>query len=107
MQHDSELDITKNIRLIEWLKTELITGVAEVYRLLLKGARVSQDTIADVLANIIIVCYLLGKRLGVPYMIVDQKLESKIRLGIIEEHEVEKTHGDLSSLSSYIHNNRG
>jgi hypothetical protein len=107
MQGDRDLDIARNIRLIEWLKSELITGVAEIYRFMLNGARASQEAVADALASIILACYLLGKRLGIHYAIVDQKMESKIRLGIVEEHEIEKDYGDLSSLGSYIKNNRG
>jgi len=106
MQKDRDFDIAKNIRLIEWLKTELITSVSEIYRLMLSGARAGQDALADALANVILVSYLLGKRMGIHYATIDQKIQKKIRLGTLEEHEIEKDYGDLSSLGSYIDNNR-
>jgi hypothetical protein len=94
-------DIAKNIRLVEWLKSEILTSVAELFRLLVNGARASQDALADCLASLIVAAYLLGKRLGISFTAIDSKIESKIRLGMIEEHDVEKHYGDLTSLSEY------
>ena len=101
-----DMDITKNIRMLEWLKCELLAGVSSLFDLCFKGAQVSQDAILDVLSNIIMVTYLTGKRLGLKYEDVDKKLESKLKLGIVEEHEAEKWFGDLSNLNQYIKNNR-
>jgi len=101
-----ELDIAKNIRLIEWLKSEIITSVAELFRLLTNGIRGTQDALADCLASIIVACYLLGKRLGVHFGTIDQKVENKIRLGILEDHEIEKSYGDLSALKQHLKDSR-
>jgi len=101
MARDTELDIAKNIRLVEWLKSELLTSVAELFRLLANGIKGSQEALADCLSSMIVAAYLLGKRLGVPFEMIDRKMENKIRLGIIEEHDVEKYYGDLTSLSEY------
>lgn len=103
---DKPFDIAKNIRLIEWLKSEILSSVAELFKLLTNGIRGSQEALADCLASIIIVSYLLGKRLGVQYFVIDQKIEGKIRLGIVEEHDVEKDYGDLSALSRYLKEDR-
>jgi LCP family protein required for cell wall assembly len=93
MGKGGEFDIAKNIRLVEWLKCEILSSVAELYRLLAsgikKGSRGSQDAIADCLSSMIVAAYLLGKRLGIPFLVIDNKIESKIRLGMIEEHDVE------------------
>lgn len=103
---NKDISITKNIRMIEWLKCELLAGVSSLFELCFKGVKVSQESILDVLANIIMVAYLTGKRLGLKYYDIDKKLEEKLKLGIIEEHEAEKWFGDLSNLSQYIKNNR-
>jgi len=103
---DRELDITKNVRLVEWLKSELLASIAELFKLLITGAKISQEALADCLANIILVSYLLGKRLGVHFAVIDKKVEEKIRLGILEEHDVEKNYGDLSDLSQHIKGSR-
>ena len=36
---DKEIDITRNIRLIEWLKSELLTDLADLFRVLSRGVR--------------------------------------------------------------------
>jgi len=98
---NAELDIAKNIRLVEWLKSEILTSVAEVYRLLANGIKGSQEALADCLSSIIVAVYLLGRRLGISYDTIGRRIESKIRLGIVEEHDVEKYYGDLTSLGEY------
>ncbi|WP_026895388.1 MazG-like family protein [Clostridiisalibacter paucivorans] len=99
------IDITKNIKVIEWLKSELLTTIASLFELLVNGAKSSQDAILDVLANIIFVTYLLGKRLGISYEKINLHIENKIKLGIIENHKIEKWYGDLSELSNHFNRN--
>lgn len=104
---DKEIDITRNIRLIEWLKSELLTDVANLFKSLAKGMREEvYDTVADTLANIILIAYLIGKRLGMGYSAIESKIESKIKLGLIENHDVEKYYGDLSELSKHMNASR-
>jgi len=100
------IGITKNIKLIEWLKSELLNGISALYQLLLKGSKDSQEVITDTIANIILVSYLLARRLGITFAAVDLKIKSKIKLGITDQHEVEKWYGDLSELSGYMNRNR-
>ena len=79
-----------------------LTSAAELFRLLARGMKASQDALADCLASMIIAAYLLGKRLGIPFQVIENKIEGKIRLGIIEEHDVEKHYGDLTALGSHL-----
>lgn len=103
---NKDTDITRNIRLIEFLKSELLTAVATLHQTLLKGAKVTQESLVDVLANLILVTYLLGKRLGLAFSVIDTKIQEKIRIGMLEEHETEKWYGDLSTLDDYMKKNR-
>jgi hypothetical protein len=103
---DQQIDVTKNIKTIEWLKSELLTTIASLFELLVKGVKGTQDALIDVLANIILVTYILGKRLGINFATVDMRIEDKIRLGILEKHKVEGWYGDLSSLKQYLDRNR-
>ena len=103
---DRDLDVTKNIKMIEWLKSELLTTVASLYAVLIKGMRDSRDTLIDVLANIILVAYLLGKRLGLSHRVIDMRIHEKIRLGILEDHKLEEWYGDLSNLKQYLDEGR-
>ena len=100
---DRELDITRNIRLIEWLKSEILMDISNLFRVLVKGFKDEvQDSVAETLANVILISYILGRRLGTSYSQIEAKVESKIRLGIIGEHDVEKYYGDLSELSRHL-----
>ncbi len=103
---NQDTDITKNIRMIEFLKSELLTGVATLYQSLIKGTKVGQEVLVDALANLILVTYLLGKRLGLASAVIDSKIMEKIRIGMIEDHESEKWYGDLSELSDYMNRHR-
>lgn len=105
--NNKDVDITKNIKVIEWLKSELLTTVASLFDLLIKGTKNSQEAILDVLANIILVTYLLGKRLGISFEKIDLKIENKIKLGVVEEHKIEKWYGDLNNLLDYFKRKRG
>ncbi|MCG8541504.1 MAG: MazG-like family protein [Clostridia bacterium] len=102
------IDITKNIKIIEWLKSELLSSLASLFELLVKGIKGQQESIADILANVILVTYVLGRRLGINYSNLDMRIEDKIRLGVLEEHKLETWFGDLSSLRKHMDkNNKG
>lgn len=104
---ETDIDITRNVKIIEWLKSQLLADIADLFRSLVSGIKEEvRDSIADCISNIIIVAYLLAKRLGITYNVVELKLANKIRLGIIEEHDVEKYYGDLSELSHHLSLNR-
>ena len=104
---DKEIDITRNIKLIEWLKSELLTDIANLFRVLVNGIREEvHDSITDTISNIILISYLLGKRLGISYNAVEMKIHNKIKLGLVENHDVEKYYGDLSELSKHLGSSR-
>lgn len=98
-QGEQEIDIAKNIRAIEWLKTDLVASLAVLFRAMLKGG---EEAIADGLAGMIIGCYVLGRRLGIGFLRIEQKVLSKVKLNISEHHELEKWYGDLSALLRHL-----
>ena len=94
------MDITKNIRIIENLKSELLAGIAQLYsRMSADDCEDLKEIALDTLSNTIIISYLLSRRLGLDYTAIEKDIASKIRLGLIQEHETEKYFGDLSALS--------
>lgn len=104
---DKEIDITRNIKVIEWLKGEVLTDIANLFKTLASGMREEvHDSISDTISNIILICYLLGRRLGINYSSIDMKIESKIKLGLLDDHDVEKYYGDLSELSKHLDSSR-
>ena len=104
---DKEIDITRNIKIIEWLKSELLTDIANLFKVLVNGVKEEvHESVADTLSNIILISYLLGRRLGISYNSIEMKIENKVKLGLIENHDVEKYYGDLSELSRHLNSSR-
>ena len=104
---DREIDITRNIKIIEWLKSELLADIATLYKALVNGIREEvHESIAETLSNIILICYLLGRRLGASYNAIEIKVQNKIKLGLVENHDVEKYYGDLSELAKHLNSSR-
>ncbi len=95
--HDS--GIAKNIRIIEWLKADMLASLAALFKAMVKG---SEERLLDALSGLIITTYVLGRRLGINFSRLDLKVESKLREGIDDNHEVEKWYGDLSELLRYM-----
>jgi hypothetical protein len=95
---DREIDITRNIKIIEWLKSELLTDIAALFKVLINGMKEEvHETVADIISNIILICYLLGRRLGISYNAIEIKIKNKVKLGLIENH-----YGDLSELAKHL-----
>jgi hypothetical protein len=100
---DKELDITRNIRIIEWLKSQILADVSNLFSLLVNGFKEEvHEHVAETLANLVIIAYILGKRLGTTYTTIQMKIENKLKLGIIENTDVEKYYGDLTELSKHF-----
>lgn len=105
--HGKEIDITRNIKIIEWLKSELLIDVANLFKALVNGMKEEvHETVAEALSNIILISYLLGRRLGITYNTIELKVQARIRLGLVESHDVEKYYGDLSELSKHLNSSR-
>lgn len=94
-----DIDITKNLKTIEWLKAELVDSVAALLKALLKTGN---DMIGDAVANIIIIAYLLGRRVGVNFNSIDVQITSKLRTSIDESQEIGQWFGDLADLLNYL-----
>jgi len=104
---DKEIDITRNIKMIEWLKSELLTVVANLFMVLVNGVKEEvHESVGEILSNIILISYLLGKRLGLSYNAIEMKIENKIKLGLVENHDIEKYYGDLSELVKHLNCSR-
>ena len=106
MDNANGMGITKNIKLIEWLKTEILKSISELYQILFKGSKDSGQAVTDTIANNILVSYLLARRLGITFTDIDNKIEEKIKIGITDQHEIERWYRDLSELSGHLNRNR-
>ncbi len=96
---NKELDIATNLKVVEWLKAELVESVAALLKSLVKTG---SDASSDALATIIIVCYILGRRVGISFQAIDMRIKHKINSSINDAHEIEQWYGDLSELQKYM-----
>ena len=104
MRFDKSSEVTKNVKIIEWMKNEILMSVSELFNILFKGVRSADEGLQDILANIIMITYLLAKRLGISFKDIDYKIKEKIKIGIKEEHSIESWYGDLSNLKKHMDN---
>ncbi|MGE5558854.1 MAG: MazG-like family protein [Bacillota bacterium] len=93
------LDIARSIKIIEWLKTELLGGVANLSKAMIKN---SEELILDALAGVIMVCYLLARRMGISFTRLDEKVREKVEYYRENKHEVEIWYGDLTYFYEYL-----
>ena len=96
-----ELDITKNIRLTEYLKADIIGSTSELYKRMAQNAD-SRD-VAEAIGDIILKAYLLSDVLGIGYNAVDGKLAELLRRAESEFGD----NFDLSGLKRHLSISRG
>jgi len=96
------LNIMYNIKIIEDLKAELLSIIADFFKLLTRGSNVAHDAILECISGAIIILYVLSDRLGYSYAAVDDQIKKKLKTGIIEQDEIEKESKDLTRLYTHI-----
>lgn len=98
-----ESDIVKTMRLVEGLKAALILDLGELYRAMAAGGgRIRKDLLAKLIVN----CYVLGKRLGVEFSDMDEAVRQRSQCSAQEESALESRFGDYSRLSRYLEHKR-
>lgn len=97
-----DFNIMSDIKIIEELKAQLLCIVGELFRLLTRGSNVAKEAILDCISGAIIILYILADKLGYSYSMVDENIQKKVKVGIIEEDIVEKQGRNLSRLGSHI-----
>ncbi|MCK9221878.1 MAG: MazG-like family protein [Limnochordia bacterium] len=98
-----EINIARNLRSIEVLKSELLSGVAALFRGMVQS---NEDVISDSLSRLVICIYGLGRRLGISFSRLDARVDSKLKSYAESQHEIEDWYGDFSELQQYRLNNK-
>lgn len=99
---DKEFDITRSLKIIEKLKVQLLSDVANLFAGMLDFGKHTHGDRGDLLANIIIITYLLSKRLGISYNTIDMKIRNKLKLGVIENTDEQEWFSDLTTLLRHL-----
>jgi len=97
-----DLNIMANIKMIEKLKANLLSIIAEFYHLLTKGSNVAQDAILNCISGAVIILYVLAQKLGYSCKDVDDDMKKKLQVGIAEDHEYESDGRSLSKLQLHL-----
>ncbi|HLS90896.1 MAG TPA: MazG-like family protein [Limnochordia bacterium] len=99
MKTRADVDIARDLKSVEWLKTELLGGVANLYR----AMRESQDdALSEQLAQIIVTAYILGRRLGIDCARLEMKVAQIVRSNAEKPHDFEEWYGDFSALAKHL-----
>lgn len=99
---DQEVDIAGTLRVIENLKSQMLMDVAQLFTQLNEPNRNSTVERGDLLADIVILSYLLSKKIGVPYQQIDRRIINKTRLGLVESNQNDNWHKDLAELLKHF-----
>lgn len=79
----NQLDVTKNIKMLEVLKCQILTGVADLHNNLSTSSSDSLERL-EIFADLIILNYILANRLGFSPETVQVKINKKLRIGTLE-----------------------
>lgn len=99
VNREQDFDIARNIKAIEWLKTELVLNSGQVCRALLTA---KDEAALQSLANIMMSSYLLAKRLGTSFGKLEEVVQRRAVAAQTEGHELEQWYHDLSALAEHL-----
>ncbi len=83
MPKSNDFDITSNIKMIEKLKSELLTQVASLHKSMVNASFEEMSERLESLSNIIIISYILANRIGITHQNLDAKILSELKLSVI------------------------
>jgi hypothetical protein len=93
------VEVTRNLRALEWGKAELVSDHAALLRALVSG---DEDAAMECLADGVIVSYLLARRLGKDFAHLSERIQRRIEELVAAEHEMERWYGDLTALGRHL-----
>lgn len=96
-----ELEITRKIKIIEQLKSQLLTDVSSLFSNMASD-EMSTESNLNILADIVIITYFLTEKLGTSYDGLDIRIINKLKLALINEEEHSKWRNQLSQLARYF-----
>lgn len=96
-----ELEITRKIKIIEQLKSQLLTDVASLFSNMASDEISSEENL-NLLADIVIITYFLTDKLGTSYNGLDIRIINKLKMALINEQEQSQWRSQLSQLARYF-----
>ena len=75
-----EVDVTRNIMKIDLFKNELLQGVTNIFKVMAEGSAGDlNEIVTENLSHLILTCYMLGNRTGIPYAEIDKQIVKTIQ----------------------------
>lgn len=105
--YKGELDITKTIKIIEQLKSQLLSNVSLLFSNMVKNSSSTNVENIDILADIVILSYLLSAKLGSSNEALDIKVINKLKLAILQGGENDDWSKEIMALSRHLNKSRG
>lgn len=99
MYKEHDFDIGRNIKAIEWLKTEIVVNAGQVCRALQSA---KDELVLQALANIMLSCYLMARRIGASFSRLELEVQKRTKQAQIDNHELEQWYNDLSNLAEHL-----
>lgn len=104
--YKGDLDITKTIKIIERLKSQILSNVSMLFSNMAEGTSGGSGENIDILADIIILSYLLSDKLGVSNEALDIKLINKLRLASLQNSDNDEWSREILLLSKHLNKSR-
>lgn len=98
-----ESELVRTMRLVESLKGDLICSVGDLYKALAESGAARGK---DALAAVVMLCYVLGRRLGIEFSALDEAVARKVEALSTDASELETRFGDYSNLTRYLRDKR-
>lgn len=103
MIKEKSFNISKNLQAVERIKAEILSEVSRLYKELADYDETeSYDSVENSIATIIAMDYILGRRLGISFSAVDDKIRDLAGIAVENEHELEKDFADMSELLKHV-----
>ncbi|MBC7960754.1 MAG: MazG-like family protein [Vallitaleaceae bacterium] len=96
-----ELEITKKVKVIEQLKSQLLSDVASLFTNMTSDD-MGVESSTDILADIVIISYFLTEKLGTSYDGLDLKMKNKLKMALLKEDENSQWRNQLLMLSKFF-----
>ena len=91
--------LASKMKTTESLKAELVEAVGSLFKSLL---RADYAYTSDALASIIMITYIMGRKLGVEPHTIDLLAKEKLQTAMFDSHEKDQWHEDMNHLLLYL-----
>lgn len=96
---DHEIHIARNIKVVDWIKTQMLESLALLY----KGLQQADDQmVLEGLAEGLVWHYLLSRRLGIPFHELETQIIERLHMYKNQGHHLEEWFQDFSILEEYM-----